>query len=157
MLSTDNVILNILKDEKEKGNEILQPFNISHPSKRVAMESNSIFVACVSSENQLEGFDFERFKDLVEILIVTKQLDYNDAISLIKTVTYEICHLIHENSDKFPLRPVIRSINPEFNRDYVLTRGHIMVQCITEPVDWNVSDDEYWNVCNVIIKKIMEE
>ena len=156
MLSTDEIILQILMDEKKAGNTLLQHFHIQHPSKRVAEESNSIFVACVSSENNLEGYDFNTFKDLVEILIVTKQVDYTKAINIIKTVSKEICRLIIKNQKKFPNKPTIRNINPEFNHDYVLNRGHIMIQCNTEPVSFDITDDEY-SICEVILNEIKTE
>ena len=76
MLNVDETILQILQTEKKTGNQLLKHFHIQHPSKRVMEESNSIFVATVSSENNQDGFDFSSFRDLVEILIVTKQKDY---------------------------------------------------------------------------------
>ena len=151
MLSTDTTILEILNDAKKDGNQLLAPFIIQHPSKRVAEESNSIFVAVVSSENNLDGFDFNTFTDLVEILIVTKQQDYQLAIQIIKTISYEICRLIMENQHLFPNKPVIRNINPEFNMDFVLTRGHIMVQVHTEPVDYSLKEEDYRKVCEILL------
>ena len=59
------------------------------------------------------------------------------------------------NLDKFPNKPVIRNINPEFNLDFVFTRGHIMVEVKTEPIDFDVTDSEY-NICNVILKDMEE-
>ena len=153
LLKTDNIILDILLEAQSNGNTLLKPFHIQHPSKRIMEESNSIFVACVSSENLDDGYDFSTFKDLVEILIVTKQLDYSEAIELIKGITIEICRLLMINQDRFPNKPTIRSINPEFNRDYVLTRGHIMVQVKTSPTDFSLSEEDY-NVCSVILDKI---
>lgn len=155
MLKTDEIILDILQTAKNDGNELLQHFLIQYPSKRIAEESNSVFVACVSSENNLDGFDFSSFRDLVEILIVTKQVEYHKAITIIKTISKEICRLIMTNLDKFPNKPVIRNINPEFNMDFVFTRGHIMVEVKTEPIDFDVTDDEY-NICNVILKDMEE-
>lgn len=153
MLETDNIILKLLIDEKNNGNILLKHFHIQYPTKRVAEESNSIFVACVSSENNIDGFAFSTFRDLVEILIVTKQKDYDKAIKIIKTVSNEICRIIKKNVDKFPNKPTIRSINPEFNRDFVLTRGHIMIQCNTEAVTFEVSDEDV-NICNLLLKGI---
>ena len=157
MLSTDNIILKILQEAQNDGNPLLKPFIIQHPNNRVAEESNSIFVACVDSENNLEGFDFERYRDLVEILIVTKQREYSEAVKIIKGVSYEICRLIKKNKHDFPEKPVIRNVSPEYNRDFVLTRGHIMVQCLTEPINYDLSEDEYENICNIIIDKMEEE
>lgn len=156
MLETDNIILKLLIDEKKNGNELLKHFHIQHPSKRVAEESNSIFVACVSSENNIDGFTFSTFRDLVEILIVTKQKDYSKAIKIIKTVSMEICKIIMKNRNKFPNQPTIRNINPEFNMDFVLTRGHIMVQVNTEPTDFEIDDETYKNVCSIIVDDINE-
>lgn len=153
MLELDNIILEILTEAKQDGNQLLKHFLIQHPSKRVAEESNSIFVACISSENNIDGFDFSSFRDLCEILIVTKQNDYSKAIRIIKTVSTEICRLIMENTDKFPNKPTIRNINPEFNMDFILTRGHIMVQCNTDPITFDISDDEY-SICELILEDI---
>lgn len=150
MLSTDDIILQILRDAKNDGNGLLKYFHIQHPSNRIAQEDNNIFVACVSSENNIEGFEHSTFKDLVEVLIVTKQLEYEKAVLIIKNVSFEICRLIMENSNKFPNKPVIRNINPEFNKDYVLTRGHIMIQVNTAPIDFNVSDEDY-KICSIIL------
>lgn len=156
MLELDNIILKILTNEKNNGNRLLKHFHIQHPSKRVAEESNSIFVASVSSENNIDGFDFSSFTDLCEILIVTKQQDYNKAIKIIKTVSYEICRLIMENQNLFPNKPVIRNVNPEFNMDFILTRGHIMVQCKTNPITFDLSEDEY-NICDLYLEGIKDE
>lgn len=156
MLELDEIILKILHDAKRDNNILLKHFIIQHPSKRVAQESNSIFIACVSSENNIDGFDFSTFRDLVEILIVTKQNEYDKAIKVIKTVSTEICRLIMENTDKFPNKPVIRNINPEFNNDFLLTRGHIMVQCNTDPVTFDLTDDEY-SICDIILEGINDD
>ena len=152
MLSTDSIIVDILETAKQNGNELLEDFEIEYPSNRVLEESNSIFVGVMSAESNLNGFEFETFTDLVEILIVTKQRDYIEAITLIKTISRLVCGLIMKNQNKFPNKPVIRNINPEFNKDFVLTRGHIMVQVKTEPVTFDLSEDEY-NVCKVILDK----
>ena len=72
MLSTDSIILDILYSAKIEGNEILQKFKISYPDKQLAEENNTILVAVVSSENNLNSFDGQTFKDLVEILVITK-------------------------------------------------------------------------------------
>ena len=74
-------------------------------------------------------------------------------MKIIKTVSYEICRLIMINRRKFPNKPVIRNINPELNMDFILTRGHIMVQCKTEPINFDISDDEY-NICDLILQGI---
>lgn len=153
MLSSDEIIKDILIEEKRNGNRILEPFNIQYPNQRLAEESNNIFIATVSSENNLDGFDFSTFQDLVEIYVITKQLEYEKAIILIKAVCSEICGLIMKHRDRFSTKPVIRNINPEFNKDFVLNRGRIMVQVVTEPVDFELSKDEY-NVCEVILDEI---
>ena len=152
MLNIDETILQILQMEKKSGNQLLKHFHIQHPSKKVMEESNSIFVATVSSENNRDGFDFSSFRDLVEILIVTKQKDYYKAITIIKTVSYEICKVIMENRSKFPNRPIIRNINPEFNKDFILTRGHIMIECNTEPETFEITDNLY-NICNIYLNE----
>ena len=58
MLSTDEIILKILRKERENGNPILERFKIMYPKENLAEESNYIMVACVSAENNLEGMDF---------------------------------------------------------------------------------------------------
>lgn len=157
MLSTDNTILNILNEAKINGNRLLEKFKISYPDKRLAQENNCILVAVVSAENNLNGFEFEQFKDLVEILVVTKQKENEKAIKIIKTVSYEICRLIIENKDKFPNKPVIRNINPYFDVNMILSRGQIMVQVNTEPVDFGISDDTIDHICELISENIEVE
>lgn len=154
MLSTDTTILEILLKAKNEGNRLLQHFHISYPNKQLAEENNTILIAVVSSENNLNGYEFEQFKDLAEILIVTKQKDNEKAIRIIKTISYEICKLIMSNIDKFPNKPVIRNINPYFDVDLILSRGQIMVQCNTEPEDFEITEDEIDHVCNLIIEDI---
>jgi len=122
----------------------------------LAQENNTILVACVSSENQLSGFDFEEFRDLVEILIVTKQEDNIKASKIIKTVSYEICRLIMKNMELFPNKPIIRNINPFFDVDMTLTRGQVMVNVNTEPVDFDLSEDIITEVCNLISEDNIE-
>lgn len=157
MLSTDNIILGILNDAKINGNKLLQHFKISYPTQELAQENNCIMVAVVSSENELSGFDFEEFKDLVEILIVTKQEDNVKASKIIKTVSYEVCKLIMQNESLFPNKPVIRSVNPFFDVNMILTRGQVMVNVNTEPVDFDLTDDVIDDVCNLLVENIEVE
>ena len=59
MLASDCIILDILTKSKNEGNKLLKHFKIGYPTKELAQENNTILVAVVSSENQLNGFDFE--------------------------------------------------------------------------------------------------
>jgi len=154
MLSTDSTILEILNEAKIDGNKLLSKFKIGYPDKKLAQENNCILVAAVSSENQLSGFEFEQFRDLVEILVVTKHKDNRKAIEIIKTVSYEICRLILLNKDRFPNKPVIRNVNPYFDVDMILSRGQIMVNVNTEPVDFEISEDTVDHVCSLISDNI---
>ena len=156
MLASDCIILDILTKSKNEGNKLLKHFKIGYPTKELAQENNTILVACVSSENQLSGFDFEEFRDLVEILIVTKQEDNIKASKIIKTVSYEICRLIMKNMELFPNKPIIRNINPFFDVDMTLTRGQVMVNVNTEPVDFDLSEDIITEVCNLISEDNIE-
>ena len=156
MLASDSIILDILTKSKNEGNKLLKHFKIGYPTKQLAQENNTILVAVVSSENQLSGFDFEEFRDLVEILIVTKQEDNIKASKIIKTVSYEICRLIMKNMELFPNKPVIRNINPFFDVDMTLTRGQVMVNVNTEPVDFDLSEDIINEVCNLISEDNIE-
>lgn len=153
MLDNDEIILNILTNA-QTDDKLLKHFHISYPEKRLAQENNCILVACVSSENQLDGFDFEQYQDLIEILITTKQENNRDAIKIIKTVSYRICQLIMENMDLFPNKPVIRNINPFFEKNLTITRGQIMVNVKTEPVDFELTPDTIEDVCSILIENI---
>lgn len=151
MLSTDEIIYSLLKDEKENGNKILNYFQIMYPSKKVASESNTIFIGVVSSELHTEMNDASEYKDLVEILITTKINDYKRAIFTIKTVSKEIIKIIKENSDLFPIKPIIRNIAPEYNPNFVLNRGHIMVECLTDLEKDVVDDESVDKVCKILL------
>lgn len=157
ILNSDEIILNILNNAKIADNDLLKYFHISYPDKRLAQENNCIFVAVVSSENKLNGVAFEQFRDLVEILVTTKQEDNRDAIKIIKGVSYEICRLIMEHASEFPNKPIIRNINPYFDIDLTLSRGQIMVNVNTEPVDWDIDTETFNNVCDILVKNINEE
>lgn len=157
LLETDEIIYNILKTAKDDGAKILEPYIIRYPSDVVMKESNAIYVATVDSESVNEGYDFSQYNDLVEILIVTKQRDYQKAIRVIKGTSRYIVGLIKQNKDKFPNSPVIRNITPEYNRNFVLTRGHIMVQVRTNPIDDNVSEEEQLEICNILVEDIEYE
>lgn len=149
MLNTDEIIVNILLTAKEDGNELLQYFKIGHPSNRIAEESNSIFVASVDSEAREIGYGFQTFLDKVEILIVTKNQEYLKAIEIIKTVSREVMRLINSNKELFANKPVFERVTPEYNSNYALTRGHIMVQVKTEPLDFDAEED-YRRVCQIL-------
>lgn len=152
MLSSDEIIYNYLLQEKENGNQLLQYFHISYPSKNIARESNSIYVACVSSEPESETLEGTEYRDLIEILVVTKIRDYKRAVTVIKTIISEIIRLIKECPD-FVTRPVIRNISPEYNQDFVLTKGHIMVECLSGVEDYN-EPELIGNVCKILIEDI---
>ena len=156
MLLSDENILQILLKAKKNGNELLQHFQIGYPSKRVVQESNSIFIGAIDSESNIEGFEFSSYTDLVEVLIVTKNRNYTEAIKIIKIVSKEITRLIYENNDLFENKPIIRNLTPEYNRDFVLTRGHMRIQVKTKPESLIPSDEEY-RICNILLDKIDEK
>lgn len=153
MLHNDEIILQILLDAKNDGNELLQHFKIGYPSKQVVQENNSIFVGSIDTESHIEGFEFSSYTDLVEVLIVTKNRNYQEAIKIIKIIAKEITKLIYENSDLFDNKPIIRNLTPEYNRDFVLTRGHMRIQVKTNPESLVPSDDDYM-LCNILLDKI---
>ena len=156
MLHTDEIILNILLQAKSDGNQLLKHFKIGYPSKQVVQESNNIFVGAVDTESNVEGFDFSSFTDLVEVLIVTKNKNYHESIKIIKIIAKEIAKLIYENNDLFDNKPVIRNLTPEYNRDFVLTRGHLRIQVKSNPESLVPSDDDYY-ICNVLLEKMEEQ
>lgn len=153
MLSSDETIYILLKQAQEEGNLLLQHFHIEYPSRKVAEESNSIFVAVVSSEPHNELFEATEYRDLVEILVVTKIQDYHDAVTVIKTTIREIIHILKQAENEFDVTPIIRNIAPQFNPDFVLNKGHIMVEVLTKIED-NISDETYDKVCNILVNDI---
>lgn len=148
MLASDEIIYNHLLQEKEDGNKLLQYFHISYPSKNIARESNTIYVATVSSEPENETHTGTEYRDLIEILVATKIRDYQRAVTVVKTVIREIIRLIKE-CPAFVTRPVIRNIAPEYNQDFVLTKGHIMVECLTPVEDYN-TPEIFDRVCKIL-------
>ena len=153
MLQSDEIILKILLKAKNEGNQLLKHFKIGYPSKQVVQESNNIFIGAVDTESNVEGFEFSSFTDLVEVLIVTKNRNYQESIKIIKIVSKEITKLIYENVDLFDGKPIIRNLTPEYNKDFVLTRGHMRIQVKTKPEQLVPSDEEYY-LCNVLLEKI---
>lgn len=156
MLQLDETIVKILSKAKKDGNPLLKYFKIGYPSKNLVQESNNIFVGVVDSESNLEGFEFSSFTDLAEVLIVTKNRNYQESVKIIKIVAKEIMKLIHENFDLFDNKPVIRNITPEYNKDFVLTRGHLNIQVKTNPQSLAPTSDEYY-LCNVLLNEIEEK
>ena len=153
MLHSDEIILRILLKAKNDGNQLLKHFKIGYPSKQVVQESNNIFVGAVDSESNIEGYEFSSYTDLVEVLIVTKNRNYTESIKIIKIVAKEIAKLIYENSDLFDNKPIIRNLTPEYNRDFVLTRGHMRIQVKSDPESLVPSEDEYY-LCNILLENI---
>lgn len=151
MLQTDEKILKILLTEKENGNKLLKHFKISYPNKKLAQQSNNIFVACVSYEETNKGFEFIEGKDLVEIVVVTKKIDnpnfrkdeYNDSKFIIKTVMKEIRKLLLSNKYRHILKnkPIFRNISPEYNSNYLFNRGHLLIELKTIE-NYDEFDDE---------------
>ena len=149
MLSTDETILNILIDAKTEGNELLQYFKINYPSEKVSEESNSIFIASVDSESHTLAMDSQAFVDRVEVLIVTKNRDYQKAIDIIKTVSKEVISLVMKNSHLFPSKPVVERVTPEYSKDFVLTRGHIMFRVNTGMNDFDITEEKL-RICQIL-------
>ena len=149
MLSTDETILNILIDAKTEGNELLQYFKINYPSEKVSEESNSIFIATVDSESHTFAMDSQAFVDRVEVLIVTKNRDYQKAIDIIKTVSREVISLVMKNSNLFPNKPIVERVTPEYSNDFVLTRGHIMFRVNTEIDDFDITEEKL-RICQIL-------
>lgn len=149
MLSTDETILNILIDAKTEGNELLQYFKINYPSEKVSEESNSIFIASVDSESHTFAMDSQAFVDRVEVLIVTKNRDYQKAIDIIKTVSKEVISLVMKNSHLFPNKPVVERVTPEYSKDFVLTRGHIMFRVNTGMNDFDITEEKL-RICQIL-------
>lgn len=157
MLSSDELIYNLLTTAKTDGNPLLEHFYISYPDKTIMRESNAIYIAVVSTEPSMELYDSTEYRDLVEILVSTKIKDYRRAVNVIKTVIREIIRILKTDAgDDFSIRPVIRNIAPEYNPNYVLNKGHIMVEVITE-IDNVISDETVENVCNILTEDIEVE
>lgn len=158
ILRTDEIIYNILFEAKEnEDSPLLEYFQIRYPSEQSLKESNAIFVGMVDSESVNEGYDFSEYRDLVEILIITKKRDYQEALAIIKTMSRYIVSLIKKNKAKFPNKPVIRNITPEYGNNFVLNRGHILVQVNTAPVDDEVLEDEELRICELLMGDIEYE
>lgn len=155
MLSSDEKIFNLIVKKKKDGNELLQHFNISYPSKKIAEESNSIYIASVSAEPNQELLDSTEYRDLVEILVVTKIKDYKRAIKVIKTVIREITRILKQ-SDEFDVKPIVRNIAPEYNPNFILNKGHIMVEVLTE-IDDDIPQETYDKVCKILMEDIEVE
>ena len=149
MLATDEIILNILLDAKSDGNDLLKYFKINYPSNALAEESNSIFVASVDAEAHTVAFDSQSFVDKVEVLIVTKNREYQNAIRIIKTVSREVIRLVMEKQDLFPTKPIVERVTPEYNKDYVVTRGHIMFQVKTGMDNFDITE-ETATICQIL-------
>ena len=153
MLSSDETIYSVLKKAKKDGNQVLEHFQIMYPSKKVASESNTIFIGVVSSEIHTEMNNASEYKDLIEILITTKIKDYKRAIFTIKTVSKEIIRILKENTDSFPFKPIIRNIAPEYNPNFVLNRGHIMVECLTDIETYENDEESIEKVCSILVNE----
>ena len=151
MLSSDELIYNILINEKNNGNRLLQGFNIKYPDKTVMSESNTIYVAAVSSEPNNELFEGTEYRDLVEILVVTKIRDYQRALKVIKTTIREIISILKNKTNDLPHRPIIRNISPEYNPNFVLNKGHLMVEVLTEIEDDEPDTETYESVCSILL------
>ena len=149
MLTTDEIILQILLDAKTEGNELLQYFKINYPSNRVAEDSNSIFIASVDSEAHTIAMDSQSFVDRVEVLLVTKNREYQKAISIIKTVSREVISLVMKNSNLFPNKPIVERVTPEYTNDFVLTRGHIMFRVNTDMDNFDVTEEKT-TICQIL-------
>lgn len=156
MLQTDERILKILLEEKKEGNKLLKHFKISYPNKKLAQQSNNIFVACVSYEENNKGFEHIEGKDLIEIVIVTKKVDnpkkkkdeYSDNKFIIKTVMKEIRRLLLSDKHRKTLKgkPIFRNVSPEYNSNYLFNRGHMLIELRTiEDYDDFDSDIDYVN------------
>ena len=148
MLDADEKILKILT---KSDNKVLNQFKISFPDHTVAQESNSIFIACVDTENNTDGFDFTEFRDLVEILIVTKNRNYQESIAIIKTVAKIIMNELKANVEILRTKPIFRNITPDYNNDYVLSRGHMLIQVDTIEDDIE-EDSEIERICRILNK-----
>ena len=149
MLNTDETILDILLNAQTDGNELLHYFKINYPSKKVSEESNTIFVASVDSEAHTVAMDSQAFVDRVEVLIVTKNRDYQKAINIIKTVSREVISLVMQNSNLFPNKPIVERVTPEYSNDFVLTRGHIMFRVNTGMDDFDATEEKL-RICQIL-------
>ena len=153
MLTIDEIIMQILLDAKKEGNPLISKFKLSYPSDKIAQESNSIFIATVNAEAREQGFEFSTYLESAEILIVTKNKDYQKAMKIIKVVSREIIQLLLKNHRLFPNKPVMSNVTPEYNKDFVLTRGHIMVQCMGNPEGIENTEEEKLTICQILAEE----
>lgn len=170
MLQTDEKIVEILMKEKhENKNPLLKHFKISYPNPNIAQESNTIFVGIADYESGDNGFDFDAGTDLVDILVVTKKRPnkynkktdktiYDESKHIIKIVLLEIRRLLQldENVEILGNMPRFRNITPEYSKNYVINRGHMMLQLkvIDEITDYS---EDFERVCNILLEDIIEE
>lgn len=167
MLTTDEKIVEILMKEKvENNNPLLQYFKISYPNNTIAQMSNTIFVGVADYESKENGFEFDKGTDLVDILVVTKKMDnkgnkktdkqiYSESKKIIKTVMLEIRRILQkeENIEILGGLPRFRNITPEYSPNYVLNRGHMMLQLnVIDDIEYDSENIE--SVCSLLVENI---
>ena len=171
MLQTDEKIVEILlKEKNENDNQLLKYFKIGYPNKTIAQESNGIFVGVADYEMGNNGFEFDDGTDLVDILVVTKKRPnkdgkrkddsiYDESKFIIKTVFKEIRRILRleENIHILGNKPSFRNITPEYNSNYVINRGHMLLQLkVIDDIDDNINE-EVSAVCRILVDDIIIE
>lgn len=148
-MTSDFLIFNILKNSDD---EFIQGCNIKYIDRSVpAEEDNTIYVANVDCESELETFAESTYTALVNIYVKTKNTDYIEGSRLLRTIVKHIKYVLKQDNECRSRNIVFRNIKYEYGSGYTLKGLHLLVQ-LSEYEDYGdidescIKDIDYGNI-----------
>jgi hypothetical protein len=101
LLGLDNQIVNYLIEAKEKGDPILQYFQIGYPLEDIKFDTNSIFVSSLESELLEQTHNSGYYRDTVEIVISSDIQEYEKGSEVIKAGYMAVFNVLIQHYEDF--------------------------------------------------------
>lgn len=112
MFGADYEVYEFLVNAKSE-DAVLNEFNIEYISKNIAVASNTIFVGLSEAKPTTRTHHSQKYNELVDIVINTKQEDYTEAMKIFRSVAERIMKLFRISSN-FNYRYNVVSFIPKY-------------------------------------------
>jgi uncharacterized protein YbgA (DUF1722 family) len=115
MFGADYDVYNFLINNKSD-DKVLNEFNIEYPSSSISVASNTIFVGLSEAKPTTRTHHSQKYNELVDIVISTKQANYTEAMKIFRSVAERIMKLFRASPD-FNNRFNVISFIPKYLSD----------------------------------------
>lgn len=103
MFGADYEVYQYLESVKDD-DLVLKEFNLEYPSEKISVASNTIFIGLSEAKPTQRTHQSQKYNELVDIVISTKQSNYSEAMKIFRVVAGKLMKILRDSkefSDRF--------------------------------------------------------